>query len=705
MNPTTTTRKKTRIIPVAMLGVIVVIVCISLVQPVSAASQTNYVTVTAKLGELVVSADFTSDATQGMAPLTVQFKDKTLIKPDSWLWDFGDPNDPTTSIEQNPTHRYAKAGLYTVTLKVFYQSGVTSSKKVTEYISAYTTSHILTFNTPGLSGTTFITFDGSVFDAQFKANGGSWSYNPTTGVLTITYPPGSDFKQLVITLISPTVNGNIITGTVDKATLETKDLAGSLIAGVEQHTIIFYLKAVPPPESIVETDTIDHANPQNMAEFERLAAGSGLTLIGTYDMFLSTTIPKSTITGMGIKMAVPSGWNNPDLTIIGVDPDGNLVIIPIETTTPPGGFVIFTTPPIDWYDTFGMALLQNPNARLIDTGGGGSDAPGSSIGGEQMQGENVAPVQENAPVQESAPAQQQGIEALAPAEEGAVASASADFSMDGDVSTDTGSDGKMFLKINRSAVENNGAKIIIENNTVTIDHPLFSIFIACMNVYESKGWIYGEDVLLILPSTKPLEGTISGQTVSAWLDTQIDQIEHGSMITTTLSEPVNEEHNKGFENALKDEGLDLQDVAYTMTVKTTNITTCHSTNITMTALHEWVIANGGEESIKIVRLADDGTQQVLATRKIGNDGKGNDIFEAISPGCSIFGLVSAKATEEKLAENENATVVAVSKPAMSVNVGMAGWLLAIIQENPLVLVVVAGLIAVVAYFGWWNRRL
>ncbi len=42
---------------------------------------------------------------------------------------------------------------------------------------------------------------------------------------------------------------------------------------------------------------------------------------------------------------------------------------------------------------------------------------------------------------------------------------------------------------------------------------------------------------------------------------------------------------------------------------------------------------------------------------------------------------------------------------MSTNVGMVGWLLAIIQDNPIILVGVAGAIGAVAYFGWWKRRL
>jgi hypothetical protein len=47
----------------------------------------------------------------------------------------------------------------------------------------------------------------------------------------------------------------------------------------------------------------------------------------------------------------------------------------------------------------------------------------------------------------------------------------------------------------------------------------------------------------------------------------------------------------------------------------------------------------------------------------------------------------------------------LTQPAMSTNVGMLGWLLAIVQNNPIILVGVAGVIVVVGYFGWWKQRL
>lgn len=60
-------------------------------------------------------ADFIADPTSGMVPLQVQFTDKSLNNPTSWLWDFGDGAN-ATSTEQNPSHVYKVAGTYSVTL-------------------------------------------------------------------------------------------------------------------------------------------------------------------------------------------------------------------------------------------------------------------------------------------------------------------------------------------------------------------------------------------------------------------------------------------------------------------------------------------------------------------------------------------------------------------------------------------------------------
>jgi len=62
-------------------------------------------------------ADFEANPTQGTAPLTVTFTDKSTGSPISWEWDFD--NDGTVdSTQQNPTYTYNSAGWYSVKLTV-----------------------------------------------------------------------------------------------------------------------------------------------------------------------------------------------------------------------------------------------------------------------------------------------------------------------------------------------------------------------------------------------------------------------------------------------------------------------------------------------------------------------------------------------------------------------------------------------------------
>lgn len=58
-------------------------------------------------------AQFTADAFQGNAPLTIMFTDATSGSPTSWAWRLG---DGTTSTSQNPVHVYDTPGIYDVEL-------------------------------------------------------------------------------------------------------------------------------------------------------------------------------------------------------------------------------------------------------------------------------------------------------------------------------------------------------------------------------------------------------------------------------------------------------------------------------------------------------------------------------------------------------------------------------------------------------------
>ena len=80
-----------------------------------------------------LAARFSSDTTEGCAPLVVRFKDESTGSPTSWKWDLG---NGTISYFQNPAATYFNPGTYTVKLVVSNGSQSDSVVK-TGYITVY----------------------------------------------------------------------------------------------------------------------------------------------------------------------------------------------------------------------------------------------------------------------------------------------------------------------------------------------------------------------------------------------------------------------------------------------------------------------------------------------------------------------------------------------------------------------------------------
>jgi hypothetical protein len=78
-------------------------------------------------------AAFVAQPTGGVAPVEVQFTDLSTGPFDivSWAWSFG---DGTTSTERNLTHTYTRAGVYTVTLTVTDELGLSDTETKLTYI-------------------------------------------------------------------------------------------------------------------------------------------------------------------------------------------------------------------------------------------------------------------------------------------------------------------------------------------------------------------------------------------------------------------------------------------------------------------------------------------------------------------------------------------------------------------------------------------
>jgi len=98
---------------------------------------TNYYgfNVTTKTGFIsagnVPVADFNADKTIVLLNEDVHFTDLTTYSPNAWNWNFG---DGTFSSQQNPTHSYSVAGIYTITLTASSPYG-NSTKTKTSYIN------------------------------------------------------------------------------------------------------------------------------------------------------------------------------------------------------------------------------------------------------------------------------------------------------------------------------------------------------------------------------------------------------------------------------------------------------------------------------------------------------------------------------------------------------------------------------------------
>ncbi|WP_230629057.1 PKD domain-containing protein [Methanosarcina barkeri] len=71
-------------------------------------------------------ATFYASPKSGTVPLSVKFTDKSTGKPTKWKWSFGDGKSSTA---KNPTHKYSKAGKYTVKLTVTNAAGSNTAMK------------------------------------------------------------------------------------------------------------------------------------------------------------------------------------------------------------------------------------------------------------------------------------------------------------------------------------------------------------------------------------------------------------------------------------------------------------------------------------------------------------------------------------------------------------------------------------------------
>jgi len=103
---------------------------------------------------LIPVANFTSNVTEGYAPLTVQFTDTSINSPAQWNWDFG---DGTNSTDQNPVHVFSGERTYNVTLIVTNGDGSSNPKSMDIKVNRVPVSPVASFTANSTEGSAPLT--------------------------------------------------------------------------------------------------------------------------------------------------------------------------------------------------------------------------------------------------------------------------------------------------------------------------------------------------------------------------------------------------------------------------------------------------------------------------------------------------------------------------------------------------------------------
>jgi PKD repeat protein len=154
-----------------------------------------------------VTADFDATPTTGNSPLAVDFTDASASNVEDitgWLWDFG---DGATSVEQNPSHSYAVAGDYTVSLAVTtaHMQG-TKTKPNSVHVDSVPPTGIIVINgNRSATNNTLVTLTlnwapgsgGSVVRMRFSNDGATWTaWEPLAATRPHTLPGGDGHKTV-----------------------------------------------------------------------------------------------------------------------------------------------------------------------------------------------------------------------------------------------------------------------------------------------------------------------------------------------------------------------------------------------------------------------------------------------------------------------------------------------------------------------------
>jgi hypothetical protein len=191
-----------------------------------------------------------------------------------------------------------------------------------------------------------------------------------------------------------------------------------------------------------------------------------------------------------------------------------------------------------------------------------------------------------------------------------------------------------------------GEKISQQNNAISLEKGPVTITVSTKSAPTvNNGQISAEIVSISMQSSTIPEHFAEKGLVSASFHSEMNNMPpDDAAIGFSLAEQPDTHTMAIVENTVSEKGYGLDKVAYIAQVEKTDLkdqTYIGQSVITMSIAPSWVLNHGGTSNVKIFRLADDGTPQLLDTQFSGLDNSINMVFTGKSPeGLSIFALIS-----------------------------------------------------------------
>jgi len=186
-------------------------------------------------------ADFVGSPLAGPAPLQIDLTDLTTGSVSAWSWDFG---DGSSSALQSPSHTYASAGTYTVSLTASGPGG-SDTKTAVDYVAVAEPAPVVDFEGSPLSGDLPLSVD---FTDRSAGTVTAWSWDFGDGGSSALQNPSHIYASAGTYAVSLTASGpggsdtKSVAGYVtvhDPAVAPVADFVGSPLAGPAPLQVVF----------------------------------------------------------------------------------------------------------------------------------------------------------------------------------------------------------------------------------------------------------------------------------------------------------------------------------------------------------------------------------------------------------------------------------------------------------------------------------